>query len=220
MLILGFYFLLPPGEYAATSNPEAAPFRLESIKLYVHNRLLYPVNSPLWELEAITFVGLEFDTQKNGVRGEVIGLGRSGDPLFCPVIALIRRVHHLRQHHASLTTPLYAYYHDNTPFAITTQHLTNHLCSTVRIIGATYGLQPNDISVRSLRSSGAMALLCANVDNDRIHLLGRWRSDEMLRYLHVQAIPVVAPIASAMFCHGHFTLLPNRPASPDLGAGG
>jgi hypothetical protein len=42
------------------------------------------------------------------------------------------------------------------------------------------GLSPADISVRSLRSSGAMALLCANVDTDRICLLGRWQSNEML----------------------------------------
>ena len=52
---------------------------------------------------------------------------------------------------------------------------------------------------------------CANVDTDRIRLLGRWRSDEMLRYLHVQAVPVVAPIAGAMLRNGQFTLLPNQP---------
>jgi hypothetical protein len=32
-----------------------------------------------------------------------------------------------------------------------------------------------------------MALLCAHVDTEIIHLVGRWCSDEMLRYLHVQA---------------------------------
>ena len=42
------------------------------------------------------------------------------------------------------------------------------------------GLSPADISIRLLHSSGTMALLCANVDMDRIRLLGRWRSDEML----------------------------------------
>jgi hypothetical protein len=31
----------------------------------------------------------------------------------------------------------------------------------------------------------------------------------MLRYLHVQAIPVLAPLASLMVHHGFFTLLPN-----------
>jgi hypothetical protein len=54
-----------------------------------------------------------------------------------------------------------------------------------------------------------MALLCAHVDTDRIRLLGRWRSDEMLCYLHVQAYPVVADLAPAMLQHGNFTLIPN-----------
>lgn len=218
MLLLAFYFLLCPGEHAATTNPEATPFRLKCLKLYINNRLLHPLTAPPWELEAVTFVGLEFDTQNNGVREEVIGLGRSGDPGFCPVVALVRRLQHLHSNGTSLTTPLYVYYHEAHQFVINTTHLTNHLRSTVASFGTTFGLQPNDISVCSLWSSSAMALLCVNVDTDRIHLLGRWRSDEMLRYLHVQAVLVVAPIASPMLRHGHFTLLPNRPTSPQLGA--
>jgi len=55
-----------------------------------------------------------------------------------------------------------------------------------------------------------MALLCANVDPDKIQLLGQWRSDEMLCYVHVQALPIVAPLASLMVQHGYFTLLPNN----------
>jgi hypothetical protein len=55
-----------------------------------------------------------------------------------------------------------------------------------------------------------MALLCAKVDTDTIRLLGRWRSDEMLRYLHVQTFPLVAPLASQMLRHGHFSLMSNQ----------
>jgi hypothetical protein len=62
-----------------------------------------------------------------------------------------------------------------------------------------------------------MALLYGNVDTDRIRLLGRWRSDEMLRYLHVQAFPVVAHIASTMLQHGNFTLIPNNPLPTSRG---
>jgi hypothetical protein len=55
-----------------------------------------------------------------------------------------------------------------------------------------------------------MALLCADVDPDKIRLLGRWRSDEMLRYLHVQALPIVTPFASLMVRHGYFSFIPNN----------
>jgi hypothetical protein len=56
-----------------------------------------------------------------------------------------------------------------------------------------------------------MTLLCAAVDTDKIRLLGRWCSDEMLRYLHVQAFPIVAPLAKQMLQHGNFALIPNNP---------
>jgi hypothetical protein len=55
-----------------------------------------------------------------------------------------------------------------------------------------------------------MALLCAHVDTDVIRLLGRWRSDEMLRYLHVQAEPVMRDFSRLMLAGGAFTLLPNQ----------
>ena len=53
-----------------------------------------------------------------------------------------------------------------------------------------------------------MALLCAHVDTDIIRLVGRWRSDEMLRYLHVQAEPVMRQFANLMVIGGNYTLLP------------
>jgi hypothetical protein len=88
--------------------------------------------------------------------------------------------------------------------------ITHYLRLAVTTLGHQYGISATNVSIRSLRSSGAMALLCAKVDTDMIRLLGRWRSDEMLRYLHVQSFPLVAPLASQMLHHGHFTLMPNQ----------
>jgi hypothetical protein len=39
-------------------------------------------------------------------------------------------------------------------------------------------------------------------------LVGRWRSDAIFRYLHSQALPLIAPLASTMLRHGVFTLMP------------
>ena len=44
-----------------------------------------------------------------------------------------------------------------------------------------------------------MALLVSNVDTDMIQLLGRWRSDEMFRYLHLTAEPITKDFARLMF---------------------
>jgi hypothetical protein len=210
MFTLAFYFLLRPGEYANTDNPESAPFRFQDVHLMVGCRQIHQYTCPEHELHSVTFACLEFTTQKNGVRGELIGLGRSGDAAFCPVTSLVNRIIHLRLHRATSTTPLYSYKHTRWA-SITATTLTSVLRQAASVMGNTLGITPKDISVRSLRSSGAMALLCGNVDTDRIRLLGRWHSDEMLRYLHVQALPVVADIAPTMLHHGNFTLIPNHP---------
>jgi hypothetical protein len=80
----------------------------------------------------------------------------------------------------------------------------------VAILGPTYGFLPKDISARSLRAAGATALLCAQVDTNIIRLIGRWRLDEMLRYLHVQAEPVMWHFAQQMLTHGAFTMHPGH----------
>jgi hypothetical protein len=209
MITLGFFFLLQPGEYAHTDNLQAAPFRLCDVHLYRLGLRLDVLHCPEELLDSATEVALEFTKQKNGVRGELVGLARSNHQYLCPVRAMIWRLKHLRLHRAHPTTPLYQY-HDNVRWAsISTINITQQLRLATIAFGPQIGIQTNDISVRSLRSSGAMALLCADVDSDRIKLLGRWRSDEMLRYLHVQALPFVAPLATLMVQHGYYTLLPN-----------
>jgi hypothetical protein len=210
MLLLGFFFLLRPGEYAFTNNPDSSPFRFCDVHLLIHTRRINHYTCTEAELATVTHVALEFTTQKKGVQGELIGLGRSGHLHWCPVQALTNRIRHLRLHNADPTTPIYSYHTGHERNAIDTTTLTTHLCSAAVAVGAASGITAADISICSLRSSGAMALLCAKVDPDKIRLMGRWQSDEMLRYLHVQAFPITATFASQMLQHGSFALLPNN----------
>jgi hypothetical protein len=215
MITLGFYFLLRPGEYAASENPDSTPYRLQDVHLRYNHARIDHLHGPVELLHFANFVCLEFTNQKNGVQGELIGLGRSGNNTFCPVQAVISRVIHLRQHFAPPDTPLYTFF-SHQWMKIPTSSLTKELRIAIAALGHTVGLSQGGISVRSLRASGAMAPLCAKVDPDRIRLLERWRSDEMLRYLHVQAYPVVADLAPAMLQQGAFTLLPNQPPQPRI----
>jgi hypothetical protein len=218
MILLGFFFLLCPGEYAYTSNPDADPFRLCDAHLLINDRRLHPYTSTETDLNNVNYIALESTTQKNGVRGEMVGLGRTGHAIYCPVIALLNRVKHLRIHRAPLTTLLYSY-HATHWARVDTTMLTAQLRITVTAVGTAYGIAATDISIRSLRSSGAMSLLRAKVDTDMIRLLGRWRSDEMLRYLHVQSFPLLAPLAAQMLHHGHFSLMTNYPLGPGEATG-
>jgi hypothetical protein len=60
-----------------------------------------------------------------------------------------------------------------------------------------------------------MALLCARVDPDIIRLVSRWRSNEMLRYLHLQAYPLMRTFARRMCDAGNFSLLPDQDIAPE-----
>lgn len=62
MLLLGFFFLLCQSEYAHTSNPDAAPFRLCDMHLFINNRQLHPYHCTIADLRRVHYIGLEFTT--------------------------------------------------------------------------------------------------------------------------------------------------------------
>ena len=209
MIGLAFFFLLRPGEYTdAPSN--TSPFQFRDVQLFIGQRRLDLHNDPDAMLLSATFGSLTFRDQKNGVRGEVIGLSHSGDPLLSPPRILARRIVHLRRHAAAPTTPLARAYTPRGPHPVTPALITETLRHAVTFLGPSLGFLPCDISARCLRAAGANALLCANVDSDIIRLLGRWRSDEMLRYLHLQAAPIMNDFSRLMLAGGSFTLIPNQ----------
>ena len=89
--------------------------------------------------------------------------------------------------------------------------VTAHLKATVKLLTGTHlGFTHKDVSTRSLRTAGAMALLCSGVDTEIINLIGRWRSDKMLQYLHVQAEPIMRNYSKVMISHGNYYLLPHN----------
>jgi len=53
------------------------------------------------------------------------------------------------------------------------------------------GVDPANIAARSLRASGAMALLLGSMDPDKIRIVSCWKSDAMFRYLHAHALPLI-----------------------------
>jgi hypothetical protein len=208
-LVVGFYFLLRPGEYLGAPRHQCDDlFRLQDVGLWIGTRKLDVLYCPLPDLLSTTFATLTFNSQKNGVRGETIGHSRSGHTTLCPVLCLVARVRYLRSQPATPTTPLSAVRSgDGTWSHLLPSHLTHYVRAAV-LLCPDLGFAPSDVSARSTRAGGAMALLCAGIDGDRIRLIGRWKSDEMYRYLYVQAQPVMSGVAAAMFRSGHYRILP------------
>lgn len=213
MSILGFFFLLRPGEHtAASAHSDSSPFTLSDVTFRTGGHLLPAHSGDLQLIRSATFVTLRFRRQKNGTTNELIGHARSGHPTVCPVLALIRRTQHLRHFLAAPDTPLCTVF--TAPLAstsITSQHLTTALRSVATTLYPITGFPASDVSARALRAGGAMALLCARVDDNIIKLVGRWRSDQMLRYLHLQAYPQMHTFAPLMVTGGTFRLLHNQP---------
>ena len=70
------------------------------------------------------------------------------------------------------------------------------------------GIAADQLASRSPRAGGAMALFCGKDDFDHVKMLGRWRSDAKVRYLHLQAQPIMKKFAVAIFNDKNFTFLP------------
>ena len=209
MICIAFFFLLRPGEYAISTS-ESTPFELKDVQLFRGQRRL-DLNTALdAELLSATFASLTFNKQKNSVRGEVVGHAPSGANDLCPAKAIARRVLHLRRHNAPPNTPLAHVYTDTGIQRIKPADITIAIRLAVTYLGPSLGFLASNVSARCLRAAGANALLCGGVDTDVIRLLGRWRSDEMLRYLHTQAGPVLRDFSRQMLEGGSFTLIPNQ----------
>jgi hypothetical protein len=76
------------------------------------------------------------------------------------------------------------------------------LRNAVRINVHHTGIKASEVSARSLRAGGAMSLLHGRANLNNIPMMGRWHSDAMMRYLHVQAQPILGNYAARMFNEG------------------
>ena len=123
-------------------------------------------------------------------------------------MAAIRRcVAHLRQHGATPDTNLAAVLNVVKWSTVRSAEITTALCAATTIIEPQMGFTPEDVIARLMRASGAMALLMKRVDTNRIRLVGRWRSDIMLCYLHTAAHTFTEGLAARMVQNGDYALI-------------
>jgi hypothetical protein len=216
LLLIGYFYLLRPGEHAY-SGRGGHPFRLCDTSFEVLGAAaLNGATIDDASLGAAVRINLNFTTQKNGERDESITHGDTGDPLLSPVQAVRRRVQHLRRHFAHPLTPLFTVFLPaGRRVNVTCSHLTLALRSSCRLIGASLGLTEADISARALRAGGAMALLRADVDPLVIRLMGRWKSDVMIRYLHRSTLDT-SDLSSRMLSGGNFVIPQHQQLPADV----
>ena len=86
--------------------------------------------------------------------------------------------------------------------------------TTVGFCRPNLGFEVKDLSARSLYATGDIAILYAVVDSDIIKLIGHWRSNEMLRYLHVQSNPLMRNFLRFILTHGNYYFLLHQEEVP------
>lgn len=208
MIIIAFFFFLRPGEYTELPS-DTTPFTFADVELFLGPLRLNITSSTDAQLMAASAASLTFTTQKNGVENELLKLGRSGNPFLCPTLAIAWRVLHLCATGALRQAPLGRVFTPTGIHRVTPRLIIKTIRDAVAVLGVDLGFLPCEVSVRSLRAADATTLLVANVDTDIICLLGRWRSNEMLRYLHVSAEPVMRSFARQML-QSEYTLTPHQ----------
>ncbi len=155
MICMAFFVSMRPGEY--TYSRQNTPFRVQDVRLFIGNIVLDPLAATNQGLAEASSVALTLTTQKNGVKGAVITHGRRGNPLTCPVQAMVRRFLHFRQHSKPPSTPLCQLVNTNG----TVKRVTSNEVKQARLsyVGPdTLGIQPHDMDARSLRAGDATTL--------------------------------------------------------------
>jgi hypothetical protein len=214
MCVIGFFFMLRPGEYASTTTkePQTVPFRLEHA-YFLREHELHIVNPTIASCNdsTIHFCGLRLDDQKNRSKGESITHEATNKPI-CPVRSLKRIAHEIITNNGTSKTPLYQYYETAGPGAGTFCTLTSkHLTAALRLAAAKCqhitGIPPDKITARSLRAGGATALLCAKIDKEIVKLLGHWRGDSVDVYLRTSTHTVTRGFSTKMLEHGNYKFI-------------
>jgi hypothetical protein len=196
LIWIGFYLLLRPSEYVYTTDAQC-PFELRDVYFMIHSHRYEATTIPLASLPLITFAGVTFTHQKNGISGEVIGLATTSNPHACGARALANRVSHLRGQGAPADSPLFTYYDaQGVARRIADRYVTTYLRLSATVVGVSI-----PVTVGALRATGATALLQGKVPLEMIKLVGRWRSDEVFRYLHTQSETLMSPLTTTMLEH-------------------
>jgi hypothetical protein len=200
LMWLGFYFLLRPSEYLRTGPHNSNSFLMEDVAFRDQNGNEYSASDmPLGIFPNVTQVGLTFTLQKNGVSGETIWLHTlaPGPSERCPVRCAARRILHLRHHNAPPTTPLYTFYDEQGVCRwVADRYLTNALRIHALALNLTC-----EVTIGALRCTGATAMLNSKFPIELIKLIGRWRSDEVFRYLHTQSTTLTTDVATRMLAN-------------------
>lgn len=203
-------------EYSKTcSNEESKRTKiliLRNFRFYRDGRML-DLTKNQKTLHLADFVNITFIFQKNQERNESVGMYKTEDKRFCPVMTwanIIVRI--LSYPGSSLDFPVHTWY---DPARKQFKYITSHLiriqlrCVAVSIGKEILGFDPKDIGCHSIRSGFAMALVLINTHPMTIMIAGRWKSEAFLKYVRKQVALFTINLSKKMLQNRDFFTVPN-----------
>jgi hypothetical protein len=202
LIIIAFFFLFRVGEYtpAGTRRTKTVQFRLCDLTFWKRtgpNTTAIPFDAPDAEILATVSVTFRLDNQKNTHRDDTLSHDRAPDGQLDPVISAARRFIQARALSNGNRQTLICKY---SP----TRSITARIIQSTLLRAAKHcnlqdqGYDYGRIGTHSIRASGAMALYLHKVDPTLIQLMGRWRSQTWLTYIHAQIAATTQGLSQLM----------------------
>lgn len=214
LFLMAFFFAMRSCEYVKVVGPRRTlPVRKMDIT-FIKDRRVVPHHSP--SLHLADTVSVYYDTQKRDTRGESVTQERTGDPVYCPVVACAAVVRAMDADGCSPTDEVYWFKdHKGRRRQLVAKFASTTLKTFVASIEDTWNILPHEVGLHSWRSSSAMAMYLVPIPTATIMLLGRWSSDAFLRYIRPQADNFSAGVAKGMIGTKAFIHVPNAERRED-----
>jgi len=214
-LVVGaFFFAMRSCEFVRTPRQgKTVPLELGNITFRAKHGSEVEKDDPDLVLKA-EYVTITFVDQKNGIKRDRRTQRKTGLDL-CPVKAWGRACQRVIQTMggADPKTRIYSIQNeDRERVDVSSRRVATMLKNTCTVYGPlrNYGIQPNEIGTRSIRSGAAMALFLKNHSVEKIKILGRWSSDAFLVYIRPQVMEWTNIMAQDMANTGGFQDLNQR----------
>lgn len=145
-------------------------------------------------------MSITFRFQKRDIRDDTITQSRSGNTVYCPVIACATIIKEMLRDGNQSIDPVYKFRQENGTFAnLQSRSALVMLRQSLRALDSeSLNIKAEDCGLHSLRSSTAMAMYLNGIPVYTIMLLGRWSSDAFLRYIRKQVTEFSKGVARKM----------------------
>jgi len=204
LIVGGYFFAMRVCEFCLTERPgRTRRLTLGDIVFRDRESRVVDQTDPHLDEKAM-FVTICFADQQNGTKMERRSHKKTGQEVLCPVKAWVRVVQRVRSQFRTKednSIPVGAYQEGDSVKEISSSQVLQLLRDSCQFHDGEnrYGIKASELGTRSIRSGAAMALaLQGNTSDQKIMMLGRWKSTAFLHYIRPQVLEWAGDAANQM----------------------